>query len=106
MLSVTGNSRGTGILIIENGTVEIGGNFRWDGPIIVTGRDVGIRYRGDGTQLVYGGLIVNESNAGGTTNLEGDLRGKAHILYSKEALDLVQNGLGRRLVTTYGWTDR
>ncbi|PYN20922.1 MAG: hypothetical protein DMD99_21165 [Candidatus Rokuibacteriota bacterium] len=105
-LSVAGNSSGSGILIIENGTMEIGGNFRWDGPIIVTGRDVGIRYRGDGTQLVYGGLIVNESNAGGTTNLEGDLRGKAHILYSKEALDLVQNGLGRRLVTTHGWTDR
>jgi hypothetical protein len=101
-LSVTGNSGGTGILIIENGAVEIGGNFRWNGPIIITGRDAAIRYRGDGDQSVYGGVIVNDSNNSGATNLAG----KAAIRYSKESLDLVQHGLRRRLVSTHGWTDR
>jgi hypothetical protein len=101
-LSVTGESIGTGVLIVENGTVEIGGNFRWNGPIIVTGRDAAIRYRGDGNQLVYGGVVVNDSNNSGVTNLAG----RVSILYSKEALDLVQTGLRRRLVLTHGWTDR
>ena len=102
MLSVTGESVGTGILIVENGTVEIGGNFRWNGPIIVTGPGAAIRYRGDGNQSVYGGVIVNDSNSTGMTNLVG----KAAILYSKESLDLVRHGLRRRLVSTHGWIDR
>jgi Tfp pilus assembly protein PilX len=101
-LNVTGDSGGTGILIVENGTVEIGGNFRWNGPIIVTGRGAAIRYRGDGNQSVYGGVVVNDSDNSGATNLAG----KASILYSKEALDLVQHSLRRRLVSTHGWIDR
>jgi len=28
------------------------------------------------------------------------------MLYSREALDLVQAGLARRLVTVYRWTDQ
>lgn len=100
-LAVTGDSVGTGILIVENGAVEIGGNFRWNGPIIVTGNDAAIRFRGDGNQSVYGGLIVDDSNNSGTTNLAG----RASILYSKEALDLALSGLRRRLVSTHGWID-
>jgi hypothetical protein len=62
VLSLTGSNVGTGILIIENGVVEISGSFRWNGPIIVTGKNVGIRFRGDGNQVVYGATIVNELN--------------------------------------------
>ena len=106
-LSVTGVSQGTGILIVENGAVEIGGNFRWNGLVIVTGKNVGVRYRGNGTQSVYGAIIVNEMHEDNrATTLEGDIRGKADILYSKEALDLVQTGLKRRLVTTHSWMDQ
>ena len=47
-LNVTGESTGTGVLIVEDGTVEIGGNFTWNGPIILAGRDVAIRFRGAG----------------------------------------------------------
>jgi Tfp pilus assembly protein PilX len=106
-LRLTGDSRGSGVLILENGVVEIDGSFRWNGPIVLTGRDVALRFRGAGGQSVYGALIVNESNDGGsTTSLEGTAPGSAEILYSKEALELVQNGLKRRLVTTHGWTGR
>lgn len=100
-LNVLGDSGGTGILIVENGAVEIGGNFRWNGSIIVTGRDAAIRYRGDGNQSVYGEVIVNDSNNSGVTNLAG----MASVFYSTEALDLVQKGLRRRLVSTHGWID-
>ena len=105
-LRLTGESSGTGILIVENGVVEIGGSFRWNGPIVVTGRNVGIRFRGDGSQLVYGATIVNEVNPGAVANLDGDGVGKPYILYSNEALGLVQNALKRRLVTTQNWTDQ
>ena len=105
-LDVAGTSTGTGILIVENGNVDINGTFRWNGPVIVTGTNVGVRYRGGGDQSVYGAVIVNETNTDGPTNLEGDVRGNASLLYSREALDLVANRLGRRLVATYAWQRR
>jgi hypothetical protein len=105
-LDISGNSEGTGILIIENGNTDINGNFRWNGPIITTGRNVGLRYRGGGNQVVYGATVVNELHNDGLSNLEGDIRGNAKLTYSKEALDLVQNLLSRRLVTTSAWTDQ
>jgi Tfp pilus assembly protein PilX len=105
-LDISGNSEGTGILIIENGNTDINGNFRWNGPIITTGRNVGLRYRGGGNQVVYGATVVNELHNDGSANLEGDIRGNAKLTYSKEALDLVQNLLSRRLVTTSSWTDQ
>jgi hypothetical protein len=105
-LTLTGANSGTGVLIVENGIVEIGGSFRWNGPIIATGRNVGVRFRGDGNQVVSGAVIVNELNPLAIGNLEGDTVGKPHILYSSEALGLVQNALRRRLVTTQNWTDQ
>lgn len=105
-LDISGTSVGTGILIIENGNADITGNFRWNGPIIATGNNVGLRYRGGGNQSVYGTTIVNELHNDGAANVEGDIRGNANLLYSCEALALVQNGLARRLVSTYSWTDQ
>jgi Tfp pilus assembly protein PilX len=105
-LSLAGTSSGTGILIVENSVVEISGNFRWNGPIVATGRNVGIRFRGDGTQVVYGAAIVNEVNPAAVANVEGDTAGKPDILYSNEALGLVQNVLKRRFVTMQNWIDQ
>jgi len=105
-LSLVGESSGTGVLIIENGIVEIGGSFRWNGPVIATGRNVGIRFQGDGNQVVHGAVIVNELNPVAVANIEGDTVGKLHIVYSAEALGLVQNALKRRLVTTQSWSDQ
>ena len=105
-LGVSGESSGAGILVVDNVAVEIDGNFRWNGLVVVTGRDAALRYRGGGTQAVYGGVIIDEPTFGGTTSLTGSLRDKTHILYSKESLDLVQQALKRRFVATYGWSDR
>jgi Tfp pilus assembly protein PilX len=105
-LGVSGESRGAGILVVDDATIEIDGNFRWNGLVVVVGRDAALRYRGGGTQAVYGGLIVAEPSRAGTTRLSGSLRGETHILYSKESLDLVQRALQRRFVATYGWNDR
>ena len=105
-LDISGSSEGTGILIVENGNVDISGNFHWNGPIIVTGNNVGIRYAGGGSQSVYGSVVVNELNDDGTANVEGDVRGNASMLYSRQALQLVEDALSRRFVTSYSWTDQ
>ena len=105
-LDISGNSEGTGILVINNGNTRITGNFRWNGPVITTGKNVGIQFWGGGYQSIYGATIVNELHNDGTANLEGDIRGNTNLLYSKEALDLVQNLLSRRLVSTTSWTDQ
>ncbi len=105
-VDLSGKSEGTGILIIENGRFEITGDFRWNGPIIVTGTDVGIRYKGGGEMQVYGAVIVNELNDDNQNNLEGDVRGNAKMYYSSQALALVQNRLGRRHITMYSWREQ
>jgi Tfp pilus assembly protein PilX len=102
--AIVGDSRGTGILVVENANLEIVGHFRWDGLIVVSGRNVAIRYRGDGVQRVYGATLVHLSSDEPSTS--ADILGPVSVLYSREALDLVQKGLGRRLVTTSGWAER
>ena len=105
-LSLAGASSGTGILIVENSVMEISGSFRWNGPIVATGRNVGFRFKGDGSQSVYGAAVVNELNPSAIANIETDDVGKLDILYSTEALSLVQNALKRRFVTTHSWADQ
>ena len=105
-LRVSGESGGAGILVVENAALEIDGRFRWNGLVVVTGRDAALRYRGGGMQAVYGALIVDEPSHGATATLAGSPGDKTHILYSTESLDLVQRALRRRFVATYGWNDR
>jgi Tfp pilus assembly protein PilX len=106
-LSVSGTSTGTGILIVENGDVDITGNFNWNGPIILTGTNVKLRYHGGGNESVWGAVIINELNNNGSTNLEADISGNAKIYYSTQALNLVMSGLnGRRLQSLYSWQEQ
>src|SRR5207245_277901 len=74
-LSLAGDSSGTGVLIIKNSIVEIGGSFRWNGPIITTGKNVGIRFRGDGDQMIHKTVVINELNPVAAANVEGDAVG-------------------------------
>jgi Tfp pilus assembly protein PilX len=105
-LAVSGTSEGTGILIVENGNFSISGNFRWNGPVIVTGNNVGVRYLGGGFQRIYGTAIVSELNNNEAPNLEGEITGNASLLYSKDAIDTVRNALINRFVKTYSWSDQ
>src|SRR3990172_1790561 len=60
-MSISGTSTGAGILIPEDGDLNVTGNFRWEGLIIVTGQYVGLRYGGGGNQTMYGGMGGNET---------------------------------------------
>lgn len=80
-MSISGTSTGAGILIVEDGDVNVTGNFRWEGLIIITGQYVGLRYGGGGNQTAYGGVVVNET-ASNNSEVEVDASGNAKILYS------------------------
>ncbi|MBI4590869.1 MAG: hypothetical protein HY725_18755 [Candidatus Rokubacteria bacterium] len=99
-LQVSGNSSGTGILIVEDGDLRISGNFRWNGIIIVTGKWVGIGYMGGGWQSVYGAVISNET-ATDPGFREALVSGNAKINYSTQAIGLA--GQIRKLVTLTSW---
>lgn len=103
-LGVSGNSTGTGILIVDDGDFRITGNFRWEGPIIVTGQYVGLGFLGGGFQEVLGAVIVNETATDEAPGFrEGVITGNAKIRYSTEALSLIQNS--RKLVTMQSWRE-
>jgi Tfp pilus assembly protein PilX len=105
-VKLTGNSSGTGILIIENGSFEVEGSFTWKGPIIVQGNNVKLRYSGGGDKNMFGSVIVNELVPNGSTNLEAEISGNAKIFYSTQANNIAMNGIGgRRLMSLYSWQE-
>jgi len=106
-LDISGNSSGSGILIVENGNMDITGTFNWNGPVIVTGTGVKIRYHGGGDQSIYGAVIVNELYNDGSTNVEADIAGNAKIYYSTQAITNAMNGVGgRKLMSLYSWQEQ
>ena len=101
-LSLSGTSTGAGILIIEDGDLNVTGNFRWEGLILVTGQYVGLRYGGGGNQTIYGGVVVNET-ANVNSEIEVDAAGNAKLLYSCQAINNARNM--RRLFSTGSWRE-
>ena len=105
-LDISGQSTGTGILIVEGTNASINGAFTWNGPIIVTGSNVGLQYRGGGNGGIYGAILVNELSAEPALQFESDIRGNGNIRYSRQALDLVQNTMGRKFYQIYSWREQ
>lgn len=101
-MSISGTSTGAGILILEDGDLNVTGNFRWEGLIIVTGQYVGLRYGGGGNQTIYGGVVVNET-VNANSEVEVDSMGNAKILYSCQAIENVRNM--RRLFRANSWRE-
>jgi len=107
-LSLSGDTTGYGILIVEDGDLKISGNFRWNGPIIVSGGYVGVGFMGGGNQSVYGAVISNETSTDEAAGFrEGLFAGNAKIRYSKEALDFALNGFFNRrsAMQLYSWRE-
>jgi Tfp pilus assembly protein PilX len=100
-LKITGNSKGYGILIVEDGDLRVNGNFEWYGSIIVTGKWVGVGF--DGNPKVYGAVVSNETANDGPSFREGVLQGNAGIYYSCEALDIA--GKAPSLTRIVSWKE-
>lgn len=101
-LQIGGNTEGHGILIVEDGDLRVSGNFKWNGPIIVTGQFVGVGFLGGGNQAVYGTVISNET-ANDAGFYEGVVTGNSTIRYSCEAIAAASRV--RRLVTMSSWKE-
>jgi hypothetical protein len=85
----TGNSGGAGILVIRDAELVISGNFRWDGWVIVSGSDIGVRIADMESKQLLGALIVAESgNATGTGPPMLDIQGSLRIGFSRQAFTL------------------
>jgi hypothetical protein len=95
---------GAGILVVRDSELIISGGFFWEGLIIVTGQDVGIRMGGSEDQEVLGALAINETGGGVASGPAlVDFRGSTRVLYSRKAIDsaatLIPNSV---LQTSYG----
>ncbi len=83
-LDIGGNFTGAGILVVRGAQLQASGAFHYEGLIINSGSDVGVKVNGGGNKDVYGTVMVNELNR--DTQLELDPQGAVNIRYSSSAL--------------------
>jgi hypothetical protein len=88
-VAFTGNTAGAGILVIRDAELFFSGSFRWEGWVIVSGSDVGVRVAGADHKEIIGGLIIAESgNATGSGPAMLDIQGSLHVNFSRQAFAL------------------
>lgn len=83
-VNLAGNFAGAGILVVRDAELIVGGAFRWDGLVIVTGDNVGFGVVGEENKEIYGSVVVNETAPAAVILT---LRGVIKVLYSGGALD-------------------
>jgi hypothetical protein len=106
-LAVNGSQpiTGYGILVVEDADVSFfqSGQFKWNGIVIVSGRNVGAGFRGGSNTEIRGAIIGNETNAsevGGYFEFltQADTM---RLRYGKEGIDLALRGLYNTRVSLY-----
>ena len=83
---ITGTISGYGVLIVD-GSLDIAGNFTFNGLVIATGGNVSVQVTGNAG--IYGSLLISPPTVSGSTVL--DVRGNAHIRYDSCALSPADN---------------
>jgi len=93
----TGGVTGTGVIIVKEGSrLDVGGNFKFNGLIIIEGT-----IKASGTPHIWGGLIYTEKHDYGNGSYSMVNNGTPKFYYSKDALDLVQSRVGTLLGSGY-----
>ena len=85
-IDIAGNVSGAGILVVRNADLVLNGSFHWQGLVIVSGQEVGLRTMGSGTKEVLGAAVVNETGAPASTTAIIEVQGRLRLLFSREAL--------------------
>jgi hypothetical protein len=85
-IDIAGNVSGAGILVVKNADLVLSGFFHWQGLVIVSGQEVGLRTMGSGTKEVLGAAVLNESGAPASTTAIIEVQGRLRLLFSREAL--------------------
>lgn len=86
-VTFTGASTGAGILIVKNADLVLNGAFRWNGLVIVSGQEVGLKALGTSGKDVLGAVLVNETGAPGSGTAIFDVQGNLRLLFSRQALN-------------------
>ena len=84
--SFTGNNSGVGILVVKNADLILNGGFHWDGLVIVSGQEVGLKVLGSSSKEVMGATLINETGAPGSATAIFDIQGNLRLLFSRQAL--------------------
>lgn len=81
---------GAGILVVRDAEMVLTGDFRWEGLVIVSGDDVGLRVENAVHKDILGAVIIQESgNATGSGPALLDLQGSLRARFSREALNML-----------------
>jgi hypothetical protein len=106
-LAVNGSQpiTGYGILVVEDADMSFfqSGQFKWNGIVIVSGRNVGAGFRGGSNTEIRGAIIGNETNAsevGGYFEFLNQAD-TMKLRYGKEGIDLALRGLYNTRVSLY-----
>jgi len=107
-LAVSGSNpiTGYGILVVEDSDLAMfqTGNFRWNGIVLVTGRNVSSAFLEASNTEIRGALITNETNpleAAGYNEFFAGTSGTMRILASKENIDRALMALYNMRISAY-----
>jgi hypothetical protein len=84
-VTLAGDINGSGILVVRNADLIVAGSLRWEGLIIVSGTDVGLKVTGSSSKEILGGLIINETGTP-TGKAILDIQGNVRLLFSRQGL--------------------
>ena len=84
-VTLAGNINGSGILVVRNADLIVSGAFRWEGLIIVTGREIGVKVTDASNKEILGGLVINETGTP-TSKAILDIQGNFRLLFSRQGL--------------------
>jgi len=85
-VTLAGTVSGAGILIVRNADLILTGTLHWEGMVIVTGSEVGLRVVGSSAKEVFGAMIVNETGNPSSGKAVLDIQGNLRLLFSRQAL--------------------
>jgi hypothetical protein len=86
-VTLAGNVTGAGILVVRNADLVLGGTFRWEGLVVVTGSDVSLKTVGSSSKELLGASIINETGNPGAGRNILDIQGNTRMLFSRQALN-------------------
>ena len=98
--------QGYGLLVVEDADLAFAqtGKFRWDGIVLVTGRNVSVAFKGDSDTEIRGALVANEANAtesGGYFELFNRTTNSMIVRASRQNIDMALQALYNLRITSY-----
>jgi Tfp pilus assembly protein PilX len=107
-LAVEGSQavQGYGLLVVEDADLVFlqSGNFRWDGIVLVTGRNVAVAFKSNSNTEIRGALIGSETNSsepGGYFEFFNRTTASMVIRSSKQNIDMALQGLYNMRIAAY-----